>query len=339
MTTETPHLQPPLAPVYAPSQHPDRTGWLIAFGVIEILFGLLYIGFAVVSFASILRRSGGGGRFTAVVVFTMLGILWFVLGAGSIAKREWSRRCIVAVSWVWLFVDSFLAVFFSCFVPIYVNEMAKQRDPGLGAGVLIVTIVFGCVLLAIPAAVMAFFYSRPSVKATCVSHSGPMPALPLIVNVLATWFIFAGCANVLAGVAYHRVALFGAVSGAFTTALVFGISAIVRLISAIQMLRLRVSGWWLAFGYSMFWLANMAGNYLLHKPLDTYRSVGTPARTIEMFQRHPAFLAGIVAFYFGSELVIVAALLWSKRYFVPVTPPVPPSFSESLPPVPESNPV
>jgi len=263
--------------------------------------------------------------------------MWFVLGIGSIGKREWSRRCVVAVSWVWLVVEGFMAVFFSLFVPIYVAEVLKPRGSTVSSAALIVVFFFGCLVLAIAPAVMAYFYSRPSVKATCVSRSGQMPSLPLILNVLATWFIFSGFANLLAAVAYQRVALFGAAAGAFTAALIFGTSAIVRLVSAIQLLRLRVLGWWLAFGYSLFSLANMTGNYLLNKPLDTYRAVGTPSQRMELFQRHPALLAGLIAYYVGSELVIIGALLWAKRYFTEETPAPPPSFSESLPPVPESN--
>src|SRR5262245_14827909 len=108
MTPETPYLQPPPAPPVHTSQHPDRSGWLIAFGLLHVLFGVflgLLAAFTAIALTGALKnRPSNQPEISVLPVLFMyggLGTFWIAMGIASAMKKNWARLTLLVVSGTW----------------------------------------------------------------------------------------------------------------------------------------------------------------------------------------------------------------------------------------------
>jgi hypothetical protein len=199
---------------------------------------------------------------------------------------------------------------------------------------LIVVVGLVAIFLGIPPAIMAFFYSRPSVRATCVAR---MPSRPLLVNVLATWQWFAAAATLISLFVTKVMPIFGSRVGLVPAKAILAFGLVMHLFAAWKLLRVEVAGWWAALAYSAFWVVSSTVTYALRNPLELYRSMGSGQAQIDFIQRHPLFFTLIMTSSLFTHFLGVLLLLWARQYFVPNPPRS--SFSESISTAADSNPV
>jgi len=160
----------------------NRHSWLIAFGVAEIVAvcGLLFIGGVILFVAPRFIAEGiASGRlpYTPTRFFVLpavaivgLGVLFLSGGIGSVRCLNWSRILMMTVSTIWLGIGELVGGF--VLLRVYVHGLPPSYL--LAFNLFLVDLVV--LMLGLPA-VFAFFYSRRSVKATCLrkhalSHAG-----------------------------------------------------------------------------------------------------------------------------------------------------------------------
>src|SRR5437899_7386808 len=88
----------------------DRRGWLIAFGVVEILiacFLAMMAAFMVFAISSLPRTPQqppmpARTMIPGVVFYLALAAGFIALGIGSIRAREWARIAMIVVSSIWM---------------------------------------------------------------------------------------------------------------------------------------------------------------------------------------------------------------------------------------------
>lgn len=91
--------------------YPDRRGWVIAFGVIEILLGLgcllvaVSVGVHLIkaeSMAQIPQPASMVGFAVAGGVYLLLSAFFLVAGIGSVRCKNWARILMLIGSGIWL---------------------------------------------------------------------------------------------------------------------------------------------------------------------------------------------------------------------------------------------
>jgi F0F1-type ATP synthase membrane subunit c/vacuolar-type H+-ATPase subunit K len=350
MTPETPCLQPPPAPVYVSSPHPDRSGWLIAFGILQVLGGLFFwlmAAFMLAMWPSMAKQQAATGRpeisiFPVLFMYGGLGTFWIVMGIASAMKKNWARLTLLVISWAWLGVGVLATIGFALFGSTTFQEAARQTpnaDPNAWKVMLVVMVIFSTIFMVALPLVLIFFYSRPSVKATCTwMVAGYRPSSrPLLLNIMAGYYFFAAASTAFSLFTTPRMPVFGIVLPRMLTIAFFLLTAVIHAFGGWAFLKRVVAGWWVMVAYAVFSLLSAMVTFMLKSPLEVYREMEIPAKTLAQMQRDPAFLVAILTLSIALLAANLVALWWAKRYFGPAAPP--PSFSESLPPLPESNPV
>jgi hypothetical protein len=175
----------------------DRSGWLVAFGIFEILLGLLCLLMTALLFASLAMatmRSAGQVQPRVTIpmaaVYVGAAAVLICLGIGSINARRWARALsaclsaialaigVLAVSAVW-FVTANMAKL------LPPNPAMDQNTEALVARVSAVGAIL--VMLVIIPGVLFLFYRSPNVRRTCEARNPaaswtdrcPLPVLAL----------------------------------------------------------------------------------------------------------------------------------------------------------------
>jgi hypothetical protein len=151
----------------------NRRPWLIGFGAAEIaIAGLLF----VVSAAQLrpgifpwhLLVPAPSDKIFAFGFYAGLGAWFLAIAVGSMQCRNWARIAMLVVSGVWLSVGAVSTLYISLLVPTIMRAqhgmsvMRLHRAYDLTEGGLLF-------LLIVLPVVFLVFYSRQSVRATCLA--------------------------------------------------------------------------------------------------------------------------------------------------------------------------
>lgn len=308
-----------------PSQ-PDRSGWLIAFGVVEILFGIVYLALAASSLVNVFRHPDHVPLLGAFTFWSLLGVSWSVLGVGSVLKRNWARVAVLGAAWAWIICGAIGTIIFSVAGPAIMelgrkNHPGSQSDPVITAIVLIFMVLSFAAVMLVPPSVMGYFYSRPSVRATCV-HGIFVPKLPTLLAVVAGWEFMGAAVMLLCLSIWAKVMIFGFVAEYFATKLATILTLAGHVYAGWALSQGHKSGWKLALANALFWLASAFVTLAWHGPVGMYRELGSSNTKIQFFQEHPVIVASLLAISLGLRALDVAALLLAKRYLpVAAAPP------------------
>lgn len=190
----------------------DRRGWLIAFGIIEILLGAFSLLTATPVIITLLlfkparaAQISPGAHIMSMVFgvgfYSLIAAFFFVAGIGSIRRRNWARILMLIASSFWLLCGSMGAAFMFFLFP---KIMEAQHDVPPNGGHILFAVMFSVlaffgVLLPL---MFLIFYSRKSVKATCLAREASSKAaaagptakagstsrkLPIPVIILPVW--------------------------------------------------------------------------------------------------------------------------------------------------------
>ncbi len=310
-----------------PVPYKSRRGWLIAFGVVEILFGSLI----VLVLLAILRFSGNlpqqapmspaGFRIFAVVFYGCMAAVFLAIGVGSTRCKNWARIAMLAVSALWLGAGVLATLLVLLLIPRIMQQQGGIPSEARHTAVVLVNAIMGFIMVFMPA-VFLFFYSRKSVKATCLSHSaGEVPAaarpsskapVPLIIlAILQGLSVFAifGLLMVRATIVFGAV-----VRGPMAFLLVLAYSCLGGC-AAWLIYRRRFIGWTIALCGDAFWTASIAATFALRGDLRIYRELGLSEQQLRTYQQFPQ-LAKVT---WGVSLLLMMArlvfILYTKKYF------------------------
>jgi len=159
-------------PVAVPSPYQSRRGWLIAFGVIEILMAcafllmLLFSAFIFLGPAAAKMPQGAmaTGPMSPRVLMVLVGLQYGLLaavfltaGIGSIRCKNWARILMLVVSGFWL-VCGLLGTLIMVFIlPAIMRQQPGNIPPGIQHGIMVGMITFMFVLMVLLPATFLFF--------------------------------------------------------------------------------------------------------------------------------------------------------------------------------------
>jgi len=306
------------------SAYRDRTGGLIAFGILELLVALVCLAFiALMLTAGRVRLpnapSPQPSLIPAALTYLVAAIVFGCLGVGSILARRWARTLSLIVGWFWLLVGVVGGVFMVFFLPRMMAAMPGM-EAGVHAAVLGCTAAFwGVALLLLPLLFVIFYGSR-NVRATCEARDR-LPRwtdrCPAPVLALALMSAFAAVSFVV--YSFHPAfPVFGRLLTGAPGAVVFLVIAVLEAAVAWGLYHLRPAAWWGRLG---LWLLNGASTtYTFHRGVDwaqALRASGQPENpaTLHMLQSlfaGPHFLALLAA----VGVAFIGYLLWVRKYFV-----------------------
>jgi hypothetical protein len=343
---------PPL-PLPPEPQSKDRRGWLIAFGVIEILLAAVALLFAVFT-ALVLRPQGPtpaqpsgittGSILFAVSIYLLVGGVLLLLGIGSCLARNWARIGMIVVSSFWLAFGLVASLLVLLVFPASL-QMAQQQGRELPAGFALgFTVVFFLItsvfLVALPA-IFLFFYTRKSVRETCMARSGYAPGASS--RPVAVWLLLANYGVAFLAIPYllffgRNHLVFGVVLPRPATIAVHLVSLAVVALILLWLYQCRRRGWMLALGYQLFWLVSYCVTILMYPDMtQAYLEMGySPAEVAGMGAGRVLLLTQLVMLIFAGA--VTGLIAYAGRYFrdapvaLPAVPPEdPPAPGAGLP--------
>ncbi len=150
----------------------NRRGWLIAFGVIQVLIAcccLVIVACVVSDFITLMlpnRPVGAPEPSPIDLVCFLIGggltVLFLILGVGSIKCKSWAPLASRIVSGLWLFTG----VVVSLVLLLAGAMIVEPQDHFQPEKLHLVTLVAVLVMVIVPATLLVF-YSVKSVRATC----------------------------------------------------------------------------------------------------------------------------------------------------------------------------
>jgi hypothetical protein len=325
----------PNPPVQLPSPFKNRRGWLIAFGVFEILMAclcLLLVALMVVGLVAMrhANRPGGAPEISAaaavmvVLVYGGLGILFVILGVGSIKCKNWARIGSQIVSGFWLFTGILSSLFMLFVLP---RAMEQQRNlPTQQLRLMFIGMdVFMVIVMVLVPATLLVFYSLSSVRATCLATGlGPGPTLastgraaaqlPLAVILLGLWECL-GALAVLSLLMVRANVIFGLVVRGPAAILLITGHSILSGIAAYLVFRRDYLGWAISLFKSLFWAASWLVTLLSHDLMKIYGQMGLSEQQLQLFRQFPR-LQSLVLVSTMAGFAIYFTLIWyTKRFF------------------------
>ncbi len=330
---ETNPIVPPAAVPPAPD-YKDRSGGLVAFGVLTILLGALsgmLVPFMLLGqFVNAQNPNVPATNLTmllpALLVYGGLAVALIWLGIGSIKARRWARALLLIFAWGWLVMGVIMLVVMVVLFPTLmanINSNMPAGQPGLPPGAMVAAMVTACLVLGfmfiLVPAVWVFFYGSRHVKATCEARD-PAPgwtdACPLPVLAMSLWLWFGVPMMVLMPVACHGVApFFGSLITGAWGSLVYLSMAAVWGWGGWRLYRLDVRAWWVLLAAMVLYSVSSVLTYTHHDVFEMYRLMGFPEAQIEQIRKIGLFNGnGMTWMIVCSMAPFLGYLLFVKRY-------------------------
>lgn len=185
-----PHDDPPVA-------LPDRSTGLLVFGILTILLGGICGLVVVFLFASqaMIQRDPALADPRALwysgIFYLGLSVAFVWLGIGSILARRWARALLVVLCGSWTAIGLVSLAAMAVVMPGILSSTPSPNGPMTSAAVttiLAISLTFSAVIFLIIPGGWTFFYSRPSVRATCETRDPvtrwtdrcPLPVLAVV---------------------------------------------------------------------------------------------------------------------------------------------------------------
>jgi len=346
----TPQQEPSGLPNPLPSNK-DRSGGLLACGVIEIIIGALAaLAIPLVLLAALLARkttgatAPAGSYFLSVTSYAVISAVLITLGIGSIRAQTWARALNLIVSWIWLAAGILMTILITAVLPAAFRQgfnraaamNANTPPPPMVFVAVILTfmIVLFAVFLVVLPLVFVLFFGRKDVEETC-RRRDPVERwtdrCPLPVLALSLMFASASPYYLLMSVTFPMVPFFGkyltGIPGGLGCVVLAGLDAFL----AFSLFRLQLAGWWIAMGSLVVRSVSAAITFGRGDLLRAYSRMGWKQPQLDLMNSSPLFRSGVMLWWgFGFTLIFAGYLLWTKRYFAaaPIAAPTPPEISQ-----------
>ena len=324
-----------LAPAYK-----DRDGWLIAFGVLEILIACFFLLMAVMMGVLVPTMPKPAGQppmpgsffYLLAAMYAAVAVFFVTVGVGSIRAKNWARIAMVVTSSLWLGVGVLSTISTLFLMPRLLQQQraamppaqASQLPPNFEGIFLVGFGIFTVSIMVLLPLVLLLFYSSKSVKGTCWARSGIVSSarrLAIPVVVLIGWFSFSALSSLVVAAWFPMIALFGfIVHGA--AARVIGVAfSLVSAYCAWNMYKLRVQGWMVALIAFGTWFVSGVITRARLDPMtlveETYKYMGVTPQQLPGQNLDPQSLNlfwGLGVLFSGT---LVGLTLYAKRYFKP----------------------
>jgi len=327
-----------IAPMEPPTQpYKDRSGGLVAFGVMTLLLGVLaglFVPLMFIGQAMAAKVNHTPTDFSlilpAIGIYGIMAVVLVWLGIGSIKARRWARALMLIFSWSWL-VTGVIAVTVMAFVmPKILAGLPANAAPGQPAmppeamaAVLIGSfVVYGVMFVVLPA-IWTIFYQSRHVKMTC-ERRDPIPrwtdACPLPVLGLCLWLWISVPMLLILPISGHGVMPF---FGVFLTGLPGTVFCLVMAAlwtyAGWLLYRLDSRGWWLIFIAMCVFMVSGGLTFARHDMLEMYQLMNYPKAQLDQIQQsgllegnRMSWLMSLSAVPFLGYLLFIRKLLRPK---------------------------
>ncbi len=316
-----------------PVLYKDRGGWLIALGVVEILiacFSLLLV-ILVLSLPHWAPRnspaqastSPGAMIFAAVLYGGMAAVL-LAIGVGSIRCKNWARIAMLAVSGWWLGSGVLSTLCILLLAPGIMHQQGGISPQARHIVLVVMTATMGFFMVVMPT-VFLVFYSRKSVRATCLSRgAGQVPGpttmelptsyVPVPVIILAIWEGL-GVFAVLAFLVVRVTVVFGVVLHGPAAFLVLLVHSALGGYAAWLIYRRKLLGWAIALFKTVFWTASAVTTFAGHDVLQIYREMGLSEEQLHTYEQFPQVQTMIWLMTLPVMTALLVFILYTKKFF------------------------
>jgi hypothetical protein len=329
----------------------DRRGWLVAFGIFEILIAALCLLIVVLVVVVLSFPQLGGsnpsqpnqvspaiGIFGALLVYGGAAAAFLTLGIGSIRCRNWARIAMLVLSGFWLATGLISTLAVLLVMPTVMRQQGGTNPAGQH-GVYIGLVVFMTMIMLVPPVVFLVFYSRKSVKATCLSRAGSRAATPIAILatntltrtptretkaaskvpvplvILAVWQgsgIFAPFGLlVLKSVFVFGIFLHGPSTILYALA-ISGLSGYAAWATFHQ----KLIGWEIGLYMAIFGIASFVTTFAGHDLMQVYRQMGLNEDQLRTFGQLPQLASVIWIMTLVSFTGYFAFLVYTRKFFL-----------------------
>ncbi len=322
-----------------PAPYKNRRGWLIFFGVVEILIGLVAVIFATLMWLlRVLPQTSQAVRaaqppaaiFVASFIYVLVAAFFLVAGTGSIQCKNWARVMMLIGSACWMVMGLFTVAVVLFIVPRIMASQGRLPPGARGMVIIVMTVMVALLGVLLPL-VFLVFYTRKSVKATCLAHAKaeaaeaaaagapvavPARAFPLPLIVLIVWEALGVLGSFsmmrLSGTVVFGVALRGgAVVGLVLT------SAALGGLAAWLMYQRKLLGWQIALVKVLFWLTSSLVTMATRNVDEIYAQLLVKPDQQQLLKLFPHF--AVYSFVGGLVLAagFLALLFYCRKFFSP----------------------
>jgi hypothetical protein len=326
MATDPLNIPAPASPT---PQFKDRRPWLIAFGIIDVLFGALGILIALFMFVIDIPQQPGQPALNPVAMKIMItliygipGVYLILMGIGSMRAKNWARIGMLVFSWFWLGIGIISVLMVWLVMPTVMEQAQKtqhsQYTPDTKA-VMTVTLLFMSLFFIVLPAIFLRFYHSKSVKATCVSNAPLVPSnssYPVPIAILVGLMILGVCSLPVMIIWYPYFVLCGHLfegSSAQILALVFGAWYIALILN---LHRLNPIGWWGTLASMLFFVFSAVVTYFTFDMNTLYEKTGQAAMMRQNPLGHYVNELGLVGAAVGL-VINLALLMFCRKYIFP----------------------
>jgi hypothetical protein len=317
------------APPVTPPAHKDRKGGLVAFGIIDIVLGLLCLLMAPLAvFGQVMaaKMSNSPPNFSIIlptlIFYPLLSVAFIWLGIGSMRCQRWARALMLILSSTWLLMGITTLVMFLVMSPAILRAAAagnqglppEARVMIMAAGVLAIGVFF----IVVPGA-MVLFYRSPHVKATCEAlYREPAwtDRCPLPVLAISVWLFVGALMMPVMPIAYNSVVpLFGFLVSGVPGTVIFLLLSALFLYAAWAIYRLNVIGWWIAvISMTLLTLSSIL-TFARINIMDMYRAMNYPEAQLKQIEQMQFSKGQFMLTSTAVLVLILGYLLFIKRYF------------------------
>jgi hypothetical protein len=182
------------------------------------------------------------------------------------------------------------------------------------------------VLMVLLPAIFLFFYSRRSVRATCLAQKGAQvatpsaegtsaPGLPVPLVILGVWQGL-GALSLLAIMFFRVTFVFGVILHGAAAVLVLLTYSALSGYAAWAIFRQKLIGWQIALFFAGFGAINMLVTYVRHPDmLQLYREMGFNGQALRIYEQFPQFLPVVWVGTIVGITAFLVFLLYTRKFF------------------------
>ena len=316
---------PALAPPVPPTDR-DRRGWLLFFGLVEILMGavcLLLVAGSFLVLAAGLRADAAGPKPTAlglllnVIIYLGAGTFLVTMGIGTIRAKRWARALMLLTSWPAFLAFLLGGIGMALLMPSFLETLPQTPGQPDMRGVVKVVLLGVFLLLTLVPLSFILFYSRRSVRVTFETRDPapswvdgrPLPVLG-VVGAVGLYGVFA-LLGLARGPSYG---LFGVLLTGWAAAVALLANLLLCLWLARQLYRMTRSGWWANVAYAVLihlsaWITlRVIGVEQLIQASGAQAEIAARPGLLEWATRFAQWFTPV------SAVVWVLTLVWLRRY-------------------------
>jgi hypothetical protein len=328
-------------PVAVSCPYPSRRGWLIAFGVIEILmacgFLLLLVFSAFMFFGPAAARmppnamAAGPFSKTTLMAFVslqygLMAAVFIAAGIGSIRCKNWARILMIVISILWLVCGLLGTLMMAFLVPVIMRQQPGNVPPGIQHVIIVGMIACMSIFMVLLPATFLFFYTRKSVRATCLGQNvapaativgggAPSPRLPVPLAILAVWEALSAL-SVLAILIIPATLVFGVVIRGLPASLIFLAHSLLSAYAAWTIYRQQLIGWTVSLFKIVFWTVSALVTALRRPDMAAlFREMGYNDQTLLVYQQFPRLLPMVWVGTAVMMTVVIVFILYARKSF------------------------